>query len=51
MVEESGKNVVPSNKTNIFIATFTTSYARLKLYEAYRKKGREEDKEDAKKMA
>ena len=27
-------NIVPSNKTNIFIACFTTAWARLKLYEA-----------------
>ena len=27
-------NVVPSNKTNVFIASFTTTWARLKLYEA-----------------
>ena len=28
------ENVVPSNKTNVFIASFTTAWARLKLYEA-----------------
>ena len=28
------ENVVPSNKTNIFIASFTTAWARLRLYEA-----------------
>lgn len=27
-------NVVPSNKTNIFVAAFTTAWARLRLYEA-----------------
>ena len=27
-------NVVPSNKTNVFIAAFTTAWARLRLYEA-----------------
>ena len=27
-------NIVPSNKSNIFIAAFTTAWARLKLYEA-----------------
>ena len=27
-------NVLPSNKTNVFIAAFTTAWARLKLYEA-----------------
>ena len=27
-------NIVPSNKTNIFVASFTTAWARLKLYEA-----------------
>lgn len=27
-------NVVPSVKTNVFVATFTTAWARLKLYEA-----------------
>ena len=27
-------NVVPSNKTNVFIASFTTAWARLRLYEA-----------------
>ena len=27
-------NVIPSNKTNVFIAAFTTAWARLKLYEA-----------------
>ena len=31
---EVQENVVPSNKTNIFIASFTTAWARLKLYEA-----------------
>ena len=28
------ENVVPSNKTNVFIAAFTTAWARLHLYEA-----------------
>ena len=27
-------NIVPSNKSNIFVASFTTAWARLKLYEA-----------------
>ena len=27
-------NIVPSNKTNIFVASFTTAWARLRLYEA-----------------
>ena len=27
-------NVVPSNKTNIFVAAFTTAWVRLRLYEA-----------------
>ena len=31
---EVEENIVPSNKTNIFIACFTTAWARLKLYEA-----------------
>ena len=31
---ELDENVVPSNKTNVFIAAFTTAWARLKLYEA-----------------
>ena len=31
---ELDENVVPSNKTNVFIATFTTAWARLRLYEA-----------------
>ena len=30
---ELDENVVPSNKTNVFIAAFTTAWARLKLYE------------------
>ena len=31
---ELDENVVPSNKTNVFIPTFTTAWARLRLYEA-----------------
>ena len=31
---ELDKNVVPSNKTNVFIAAFTTAWVRLCLYEA-----------------
>ena len=31
---ELDENVVSSNKTNVFIATFTTAWARLRLYEA-----------------
>ena len=31
---EVEENVVPSNRTNIFVAAFTTAWARLKLYQA-----------------
>ena len=31
---ELDENIVPSNKTNVFIASFTTAWARLRLYEA-----------------
>ncbi|CAH3163213.1 unnamed protein product, partial [Porites lobata] len=31
---ELDENVVPSNKTNVFIAAFVTAWARLRLYEA-----------------
>ena len=31
---EIEENIIPSNKTNIFIACFTTAWARLRLYEA-----------------
>ena len=31
---ELDENVVPSNKTNVLVAAFTTAWARLKLYEA-----------------
>ena len=34
VITEVEDNVVPSNKTNIFVAAFTTAWARLKLYEA-----------------
>ena len=31
---EIEENIIPSNKTNVFIAAFTTAWARLRLYEA-----------------
>ena len=31
-VSKVEEEVIPSNKTNIFIATFTTAWARLELY-------------------
>lgn len=31
-VSKVDEEVIPSSKTNIFIASFTTSWARLKLY-------------------
>ena len=34
MCTDLDDNVVPSNKTNIFVAAFTTAWARLRLYEA-----------------